>query len=291
MTHMNTLVSPTHIRQRLQAHYEPGEATWLTRIVCNEVLGQSMTDYYLGKDIVLSANKETELENILNRLCRYEPIQYIQGKARFLGRDFHVAPGVLIPRPETEELVERIVRDTPAGAHVLDIGSGSGCISVSLALAIPGGTVTAWDISTEAIDIARGNAQALGAEVRFVPCDVLAVQPDADERYDVIVSNPPYVTERERDDMEPNVLEWEPALALFVPDNDPLRFYRRIADLGHQLLTPGGRLYFEINQAYGKAMTDMLHGQGYAHARVEKDSFGKDRFVICSLDKTDPHTL
>ena len=276
---MNNLVSPTHIRQRLLAHYEPGEATWLARIVCNELLGQSMTDYYLGKDIVLSANKKTELENILTRLCRYEPIQYIQGKARFLGRDFHVAPGVLIPRPETEELVERIVRDTPAGAQILDIGSGSGCISVSLALTIPGGVVTAWDISTEAIGIARGNAQALGAEVRFVPCDVLTVQPDADEQYDVIVSNPPYVTERERNDMEPNVLEWEPALALFVPDDDPLRFYRRIAGLGHRLLKPGGRLYFEINQAYGEAMADMLHEYGYADIRIEKDRYGNDRFA------------
>ena len=205
---MNKLISSALIRQRLQTHYEPGEAVWLTRVVCHEILGQSMTDYYLGKDIALSANKETELENILIRLCQYEPIQYIQGKARFLGRDFHVAPGVLIPRPETEELVERIVRETPAGANVLDIGTGSGCIGISLAMSVKDAQVTAWDISSEALQIARGNARTLGAEVRFVQCDVLTVQPGADEHYDVIVSNPPYVTEHERTTMEPNVLKW-----------------------------------------------------------------------------------
>ena len=284
MTLMNKPISPALIRQRLQAHYEAGEAAWLARIVCNEMLDQPLTDFYLGKDIVLSANKEIELENILTRLCQYEPIQYIQGKARFLGRDFHVAPGVLIPRPETEELVERIAREAPAGAHVLDIGSGSGCISVSLALTIPRGVVTAWDISAEALDIARGNARSLGAEVRFVQCDALTVQPDANEHYDMIVSNPPYVTERERATMRPNVLEWEPSLALFVPDNDPLRFYRRIADLGRRLLTPGGRLYFEINQAYGKAMASMLHEYGYTAIHIEKDMYGNDRFALCQKD-------
>lgn len=278
---MNKLISSALIRQRLQTHYEPGEAVWLTRVVCHEILGQSMTDYYLGKDIALSANKETELENILIRLCQYEPIQYIQGKARFLGRDFHVAPGVLIPRPETEELVERIVRETPAGASVLDIGTGSGCIGISLAMSVKDAQVTAWDISSEALQIARGNARTLGAEVRFVQCDVLTVQPGVDEHYDVIVSNPPYVTEHERTTMEPNVLKWEPAQALFVPDDDPLRFYRRIANLGRQLLVPGGHLYFEINQAYGKDTAEMLYECGYTSIQIEKDLSGNDRFVWC----------
>lgn len=278
---MNKLISSALIRQRLQTHYEPGEAVWLTRVVCHEILGQSMTDYYLGKDIALSANKETELENILIRLCQYEPIQYIQGKARFLGRDFHVAPGVLIPRPETEELVERIVRETPAGANVLDIGTGSGCIGISLAMSVKDAQVTAWDISSEALQIARGNARTLGAEVRFVQCDVLTVQPGADEHYDVIVSNPPYVTEHERTTMEPNVLKWEPSLALFVPDDDPLRFYRRIADLGRQLLVPDGHLYFEINQAYGKDTAEMLYECGYTSIQIGKDLSGNDRFVWC----------
>ena len=240
-----------------------------------------MTDYYLGKDIVLSANKETELENILTRLCQYEPIQYIQGKTRFLGRDFHVAPGVLIPRPETEELVGQIIPQAPVGARILDIGTGSGCIAISLALSVPEAQVTAWDISSEALRIACENARTLHADVRFVACNVLTVQPDADERYDIIVSNPPYVTERERQAMEPNVLEWEPAQALFVPDNDPLRFYRRIAHLGHQLLSPNGRMYFEINQAYGEDTVNMLHESGYTAIQIGKDLSGNDRFVRC----------
>ena len=278
---MNNIVTPTLIRQRLQAHYELSEAVWLTRIVCHEILGQPMTDYYLGKDIVLSANKEKELANILTRLCRYEPIQYIQGRTRFLGRDFHVAPGVLIPRPETEELVERIIGKAPAGAHILDIGTGSGCIAISLSLSVPEAQVTAWDISSEAIRIARDNARMLNADVHFAACDVLTIQPDANERYDIIVSNPPYVTERERETMEPNVLEWEPAQALFVPNHDPLRFYRRIADLGRQLLTPNGQLYFEINQAYGKDTAKMLHEYGYTSIQIEKDLSGNDRFALC----------
>lgn len=278
---MNNIVTPILIRQRLQAHYEFSEAVWLTRIICHEILGQPMTDYYLGKDIVLSANKEKELANILKRLCRYEPIQYIQGRTRFLGRDFHVTPNVLIPRPETEELVERIIGQAPAGAHILDIGTGSGCIAISLALSVPEAQITAWDISPEALYIAHDNARMLNANVHFTVCDVLTVQPDANERYDIIVSNPPYVTERERKTMAPNVLEWEPPQALFVPDNDPLRFYRRIADLGRQLLTPGGSLYFEINQAYGKDTATMLHEYGYTSIQIEKDLSGNDRFAKC----------
>ena len=240
-----------------------------------------MTDYYLGKDIALSANKETELENILIRLCQYEPIQYIQGKARFLGRDFHVAPGVLIPRPETEELVERIVRETPAGANVLDIGTGSGCIGISLAMSVKDAQVTAWDISSEALQIARGNARTLGAEVRFVQCDVLTVQPGADEHYDVIVSNPPYVTEHERTTMEPNVLKWEPSLALFVPDDDPLLFYRSIAGNAYDMLVPGGTLWFEIYEEYAEETCRLLRERGFSDAEWVADANGKPRIVWC----------
>lgn len=276
---MNKLVSPAFIRQQLQTHYQAGETAWLTRIICHEMLGQSMTDYYLGKDIVLSANKETELANILTRLYRYEPIQYIQGKAQFLGRDFRVTPDVLIPRPETEELVERMTGQLPAGAHLLDIGTGSGCIAISLALSIPDAQVTAWDISAEALSIARENARTLGTSIRFVKCNALSVQPEETCYYDAIVSNPPYVTESERTDMEPNVLEWEPAQALFVPDNDPLRFYRRIAELGRQMLKPEGKLYFEINRAYGEAIAEMLQKYDYTHIRIEKDRYGNIRFA------------
>lgn len=275
---MNKIVA--YIRSRLQPYYTAEEVSALSRIVCCDLLGQAPTDYYLGKDIVLSSKKEQELEDILQRLSRFEPLQYIEGRTLFLGREFWVAPGVLIPRPETEELVELMLKEIPADARILDVGTGSGCIAISLAKALPDALVTAWDVSPEALSVARVNARKLQANVRFVECDVLACQVDKAGLYDVIVSNPPYVTEAEKADMEPNVLQWEPSLALFVPDDDPLRFYRRIAVLGRDMLADGGRLYFEINRAYGREMVEMLRTMGYVGVRVEKDLSQNDRFVI-----------
>lgn len=275
---MNKIVA--YIRSRLQPYYTAEEVSALSRIVCCDLLGQAPTDYYLGKDIALSPKKEQELEDILQRLSRFEPLQYIEGRTLFLGREFWVAPGVLIPRPETEELVELMLKEIPADARILDVGTGSGCIAISLAKALPDALVTAWDVSPEALSVARANARKLQADVRFVECDVLACQVDEVGLYDVIVSNPPYVTEAEKADMEPNVLQWEPSLALFVPDDDPLRFYRRIAVLGRGMLADGGRLYFEINRAYGREMVEMLRAMGYVGVRVEKDLSQNDRFVI-----------
>lgn len=275
-----SIVTIASIRSRLKPCYGAGEAASLTRIVCCDLLGQPSADYYLGKDIVLSPNEEQDLEDILVRLCNFEPLQYIEGRVRFLGRDFRVSRDVLIPRPETEELVECMLRELPDGIRVLDVGTGSGCIAVSLAKELPHALVTAWDVSSEALSVARANAERHQAAVRFVECDVLACQVDETAAYDVIVSNPPYVTESEKRDMEPNVLQWEPALALFVPDDDPLRFYRRIAALGLRMLAEGGRLYFEINRAYGREMREMLSAMGYGNVRVEKDLSQNDRFVI-----------
>lgn len=275
---MNKIVA--YIRSRLQPYYTAEEVSALSRIVCCDLLGQAPTDYYLGKDIALSPKKEQELEDILQRLSRFEPLQYIEGRTLFLGREFWVAPGVLIPRPETEELVELMLKEIPADARILDVGTGSGCIAISLAKELPDTLVTAWDVSPEALSVARVNARKLQADVRFVECDVLACQVDEVGLYDVIVSNPPYVTEAEKADMEPNVLQWEPSLALFVPDDDPLRFYRRIAVLGRDMLADGGRLYFEINRAYGREMVEMLRTMGYVGVRVEKDLSQNDRFVI-----------
>lgn len=275
---MNKIVA--YIRSRLQPYYTAEEVSALSRIVCCDLLGQAPTDYYLGKDIALSPKKEQELEDILQRLSRFEPLQYIEGRTLFLGREFGVAPGVLIPRPETEELVELMLKEIPADARILDVGTGSGCIAISLAKELPDALVTAWDVSPEALSVARANARKLQADVRFVECDVLACQVDEVGLYDVIVSNPPYVTEAEKADMEPNVLQWEPSLALFVPDDDPLRFYRRIAVLGRDMLADGGRLYFEINRAYGREMVEMLRTMGYVGVRVEKDLSQNDRFVI-----------
>ena len=273
-------VSVSHIRRALQESYSVQEAANLSRIVCCEMLGQTTIDYYLGKDIILSSKEMQKLNGILARLLNFEPIQYIQGNARFLERSYHVAPGVLIPRPETEELVEVMLREIPSDARILDIGTGSGCIAISLSKTFPNAKVTAWDVSEDALCIARRNNDDLQASVCFVKQDVLAWRGDGGQCYDVIVSNPPYITESEKQEMERNVLDWEPFSALFVPNNDPLLFYRRIGELGRMMLVDGGRLYFEINRAYGEATAMMLCGQGYTGIRILKDISGNDRFVI-----------
>ena len=273
-------VSVSHIRRALQESYSVQEAANLSRIVCCEMLGQTTIDYYLGKDIILSSKEMQKLNGILARLLNFEPIQYIQGTARFLERSYHVAPGVLIPRPETEELVEVMLREIPSDARILDIGTGSGCIAISLSKAFPNAKVTAWDVSEDALCIARRNNDDLQASVCFVKQDVLAWRGDGGQCYDVIVSNPPYITESEKQEMERNVLDWEPFSALFVPNNDPLLFYRRIGELGRMMLVDGGRLYFEINRAYGVDTAMMLCGQGYTGIRILKDISGNDRFVI-----------
>ena len=275
-------ISPAELRNRLRTCYSATEAAAMARIICCEMLGQRATDFVLNEPLETDGTQARLLEDAVGRLLRFEPMQYIQGKARFLGRDFHVEPGVLIPRPETEELVERMLREIPANARIADIGTGSGCIAVTLALEVPGSRVQAWDISETALRIARQNAEALQAEVDFVHRDALAWQPEEKGVLDVIVSNPPYVTEAERTDMEPNVLLHEPEGALFVPDEDPLRFYRRIGLLGRELLAPGGRLYFEINRAYGKETADLLRRQGYTDVRTDKDLSGNDRFATAT---------
>ena len=273
-------ITASYIRRKLQGRYDPREAGNLSRIICCEILGQQTVDYYLGKDIILSPKAMQDLDGILARLHNFEPIQYIQGTARFLERSYHVAPGVLIPRPETEELVEVMLREIPSDARILDIGTGSGCIAISLSKTFPNAKVTAWDVSEDALCIARRNNDDLQASVCFVKQDVLAWRGDGGQCYDVIVSNPPYITESEKQEMERNVLDWEPFSALFVPNNDPLLFYRRIGELGRMMLVDGGRLYFEINRAYGEATAMMLCGQGYTGIRILKDISGNDRFVI-----------
>lgn len=279
MTNVMNL-SASHIRQSLQETYSAQEAANLSRIICCEMLGQTAVDYYLGKDITLSSKEKQDLDGILARLRDFEPIQYVQGTARFLERSYCVAPGVLIPRPETEELVEAVLKEVSPDARLLDIGTGSGCIAISLSKALPGASVEAWDVSEEALVIARRNNEILGGDVRFVRRNVLTYVPDGEGRYDAIVSNPPYVTESEKQDMERNVLDWEPPTALFVPDDDPLLFYRQIAELGRTMLVPGGKLCFEINRAYGEATMAMLYGKGYANPRVLKDISGNDRIII-----------
>ena len=273
-------VTFSHIRSALQECYPPREAANLSRIVCCEMVGHSHIEYYLGKDMILSPKDEMHLQSILSRLCNFDPIQYVQGTVRFLGRTFRVASGVLIPSRETEELVERMLEEVASASRILDIGTGSGCIAVTLSKELPEAEVTAWYISGEALAIAGDNNRLLQTFVQCVHRDVLSYQPTEDEYFDVIVSTPPYVTETEKKDMEPNVLNWEPSGALFVPDSGPLRFYRRIAELGRSMLSVSGRLSFEINRAFGEAGASMLRKQGYTNVRIRKDIYGNDRFVI-----------
>lgn len=268
----------SYLRQSLSSFYEPGELNSLIQIICRDLLGISMTDIYLCKDMNLSDNQRSLLENVVCRLQKNEPIQYIRGTADFYRNSFLVAPGVLIPRSETEELVELILKENSGKISVLDVGTGSGCIAISLSCNLPEAYVEGWDVSDTALEIARRNNEAIGSVVEFRKKDVMSAF-DVTSQFDVIVSNPPYITECEKEEMAPNVLEWEPEMALFVPNDDPLKFYRRIAVLGEGLLLPGGRLYFEINQAYGKEVEEMLLALGYREVRVRKDMYGKERMT------------
>ena len=364
--------------KRLTAIYNEREAQAIVRTVLDALFGMSLTDICLGKVTQLSADDTTRLEKIMQRLEKSEPVQYVLGAGWFAGRLFDVAPGVLIPRPETEDLVKwacdeakekekednskeergkeekevskkgeapqkeeqllssplkeekeglrkgedasqkeeqplssplkeeeeglrkgkdasqkeeqhlssllknnkEVSKKGEEAPHpsILDIGTGSGCIAITVALALPQARVTAWDISTDALAIAAGNAHRLGASVRFEHQDALSA-PDDEERWDVIVSNPPYICDRERADMSDNVLSYEPELALFVPDSDPLLFYRAIARYASKALKPGGRLLFETNTAYVHEVAQAMANEGFTAIEVRNDCFGKPRMV------------
>ncbi len=276
------------LRQRLTRIYPDGEASAILLLVLGHSFGLSRTDVLMGKADQLTADQLAQLDTIICRLETGEPVQYVLGEAEFDGLRLHVAPGVLIPRPETEELVHWIVEDftpnsLPLTPHssLLDIGTGSGCIALALANRLPHTQVTAWDISPDALRIAADNAQRLGLNVTFQQQDVLhssLLAPDS-SLFDVIVSNPPYICESERTEMETNVLDHEPSLALFVPDDDPLLFYRAIATNARHMLRPGGALYFEINRNYGKETAALLHALGYTDIEIRKDFMDNDRMI------------
>lgn len=273
-----------HIARSLEGFYPAGEPKALARYILVEIFRVDPLDIYTGKDIHLSANRERELADIIARLQKSEPIQYIAGKARFCGMEFGVDENVLIPRPETEELVGWVLEDNrKSGLHILDIGTGSGCIPIVLKHRLPDAKVTGWDFSEKALETARRNSRNMQADIRLEQVDILAYVPDGKSRYDLIISNPPYVTEAEKREMHRNVLDWEPATALFVPDDDPLLFYRTIAGKGRNLLNPGGKLYFEINRAYGNEVSALLKGTGYSRIEVRKDLAGMDRMIVACV--------
>lgn len=273
------VINPTYLREQLHQYYEHQEANALARIIYCEILKQSNVDYYLCKDMDLSANEEKKVKGILDRLAKFEPIQYIQEKTNFLGREFFVKQGVLIPRQETEELVALVAQTCQPDDKILDIGTGSGCIAISLSKEHPNAKVYAWDISKEALEVAQLNNRLLAATVQFAQNDIFQYEATGNEQFNIIISNPPYIAEHEKAEMEANVLHWEPEIALFVPNEDPLRFYRRISELGQKMLTPHGELFFEINRAYGKEIKQLLHDLGYHNIQIKKDISNNDRFV------------
>ena len=281
----------TSLWHRLTGVYPATEAQAVVRMLLEELAGLSLADLYAGGIDRLDDAQRQQIERAMARLEEGEPIQYVLGRACFCGRSFAVAPGVLIPRPETEELCRLIIDTHPSESlNILDIGTGSGCIAITLALEMPDAEVEAVDISPEALAIAEANAARLGAKVSFHQYDILSedspplgsgsewVAPST-PKYDIIVSNPPYICERERADMERNVLDYEPHTALFVPDDDPLLFYRAIGQKALMMLAPGGILCFEINPLYCDQLIELLRSQGYGEVEAVSDSFGKRRFV------------
>ena len=307
--------------QSLTPLYDAGEAQAIVRTVLDVKYGMTLTDIICGKVNEISADEERKLEEIIIRLQKGEPVQYVLGEADFAGRIFHVEPGVLIPRPETAELCQWIEEDmagestvssgnspqaTDDARRILDICTGSGCIAITLGLNIPNSEVTGWDISEDALRIAQRNVEMMKAgNVRIEHQDALALPKAAEtdnkkmkgnddkevvkpkgeaktpstQKWDLIVSNPPYICEKEKADMEKNVLEHEPSLALFVPDEDPLKFYRAIAEYASSALKSGGALYFEINPIYEKETREMLLKLDFKDIETKEDAFGKKRMM------------
>lgn len=257
---------------------EPQEVQAMIRVICEDVFHYDQVDVALRQESELPDFAPQRIADIIARLHRNEPLQYIVGHALFHGHQFKVTPAVLIPRPETEQLVDLIIDENPASdLRVLDMGTGSGCIAVSLARALRFPQVDALDVSSDALEVARENAAALKTKVRFFESDMLSPQPPG--RYDIIVSNPPYICWSEREAMESNVKDYEPGQALYVPDNAPLLFYKAIVPYAAQSLERGGRLYLEINQRFGNEMKRLLEDNGFDEVRIIEDSFGKTRFA------------
>jgi len=267
--------------QRLVPVYGEGEAQAIARLIYEVRYGLTLSDLLMGRD---SSVPQDELEQIAIRLEQQEPVQYILGQADFCGRAFVVNEHVLIPRPETAELCQWIV----PSKKILDIGTGSGCIAITLAAEMPEAEVTAWDISEEALKVAEENAKRTDVHVKFEQVDILHLPSSIlhlTSAFDLIVSNPPYICNKERETMETNVLEHEPHTALFVPDDNPLLFYRAIAQYGQTALKEGGWLYFEINPLYAEPLQDMFSKMSYHDIEIKEDQYGKQRMIRAKKGK------
>lgn len=277
----------TALRTQLQAIYSEGEARAIAFMVLDEGFGVSRTDIYADKVRQFSEDEHKRFNRMCKRLAKGEPVQYVLGHAWFAGRPFIVTPDVLIPRPETEELVgwaievaQTLLKQQPnKHLRIVDAGTGSGCIAVSLKLALPQAEVAAWDISKGALAVAQQNAHTLGVDVNFEQRDLLQPWHLPAQSIDLIVSNPPYICENEAEHMEQNVINHEPHTALFVPNADPLRFYHALAQGAAQTLTKGGALLTEINRAFAQETADAFAQAGLQDAEVRRDVFGNERMV------------
>ena len=272
--------SLSYIRKELSGIYPEQEIESLIRLIFSALRNYSPTDLLLKKDEILSDKEGLRLQEIVNRLKQHEPIQYILGETEFYGLPFLVTKDVLIPRPETEELVDWILKETSQHATILDVGTGSGCIPVSLKKNLPAAAVFGCDVSEKALHTARLNAEKNETDIDFFLLDILAPEvPDRLPSFDILVSNPPYVTEKEKEWMQTNVLAHEPHLALFVPNEDPLKFYIALALFAQEHLKKGGKIFWEINEAYGQDCIQLLKKNGFQHIRLKQDINGKDRMI------------
>jgi len=261
------------LRAALAQALPKGEADSAATILMEDVGGYSRTAIFADGDRVITDFLKSKIDATADKIIKGEPVQYAVGRALFIGNSYIVTPAVLIPRPETAGLVD-IITDYAGGRsdlRVLDIGTGSGCIAISLSRALPFAKVDAIDISPEALKIAEENARNLKTKVNFGQKDILQSKPPVAPCYDIIVSNPPYITDSEKADMDARVLDYEPPIALFVPDNDPLRFYSAIARYASKALVPGGHIFFEINSGFGPQMKEMLTAEGFADVDISRD--------------------
>lgn len=269
-----------YIRTELKEFYPETEIKSFSYLIIEHLTGFTRTEIIVNKNTFFSDEQRNEIESFIEKLKNYVPIQYILGETEFYGLTFKVNESVLIPRPETEELVDWICSENNSTGtlNILDIGTGSGCIAISLKHQLKDAQVTAFDISEKALETARLNATTNQLAVNFERVDILNPLL-IEKKWDIIVSNPPYVLENEKPTMNANVLDYEPHLALFVPDNDPLLFYRQIATFASKHLSTNGKLYFEINRAYGQQTIQLLTEQGFSNLALRKDISGNDRMV------------
>ena len=278
-----------HIESRLGSIYSGNEIKSITRLLLKQIAGLNSVQIYSGKDTKFTADTVNKLNAAVDRLYHGEPIQYILGEAEFFGLKFKVRPGVLIPRPETEELVELILKDIKnhkdRQIQILDIGTGSGCIAVALAKNMPEAKVSAWDISGEALEVARENAEINDVTIDFSLQDIRksGLPGEVFPKFDIIVSNPPYVCQNEKADMENHVLNHEPHLALFVDDDDPLIFYRIISQFAVKNLKKGRGLYFEINSRFGQETLRLIQQRPFDKVSLLQDLSGRDRMIRAIL--------